>query len=331
MNEITLVTGATGFIGGYVIRRLLAAGAAIRVLVRRPELLDAAARGHVEVIRGDLRDDAALRRAVAGSHTVLHLAALARAWSREPGEFTAVNVRAVDVLLEAAQRSGVERLVHVSTLLTLPPYRRAPINGASQRPTPYETSKRAGERLVESYAAGGRRAVMVHPTRVMGPGPLTDANAVSRVIALYLAGRFRVRLADGDVLSNYVHAEDVAAGILLAAARGASGAHYALGGENASFRVFLALVAAATGVHRKVVALPPAAALAAARIAELWGRLGGVAPITPGWVRVFLEDRRVDITPARCELGYAPRSLATAIAETVGWLLSRRERAGEAA
>ncbi len=261
---IILVTGGTGFIGGYVIRRLLAAGAAIRVLVRRPDLLDAAARGRVEVIRGDLRDDAALRRAVAGSHTVLHLAALARAWSREPGEFTAVNVRAVDVLLEAAQRSGVERLVHVSTLLTLPP-------------------------------------------------------------------RFRVRLADGDVLSNYVHAEDVAAGILLAAARGASGAHYALGGENASFRVFLALVAAATGVHRKVVALPPAAALAAARIAELWGRLGGVAPITPGWVRVFLEDRRVDITPARRELGYAPRSLATAIAETVGWLLSRRERAGEAA
>src|SRR2546426_8456040 len=102
--------------------------------------------------------------------------------------------------------------------------------------SPYEATKRAGERLVEAYALSGRHAVIVHPARVYGPGPCNDANALTRVIDLYLRGRFRVRLEDGDVLGSYVHAADVADGIRRAAHAGRPGAHYVLGGENLSFR-----------------------------------------------------------------------------------------------
>jgi nucleoside-diphosphate-sugar epimerase len=327
MSGLVLVTGATGFIGTYLLRQLVASGQAVRVLARRPSALDTALRGAVETIAGDVRDPAAIGRAVPGAHTVLHLAACARAWSRDPNEFTSVNVHAVETLLTAAARAGVERLVHVSTVLTLPPFRPAPVDGAAGRPTPYEVTKRAGERLVESYAAQGRHAAIVHPTRVYGPGPLTDANAVSKVIALYLSGRFRVRLDDHDALANYVHAADVATGIRLAAERGRPGAHYLLGGENISFRGFLALVAELAGVRRRVLALPTPAALAVAHAAELWGRLGGTAPLTPGWVRVFLEDRRGDIGPAQTDLDYAPRSLRTGLTETIGWLTQRRRPA----
>src|SRR3989449_1911733 len=63
------------------------------------------------------------------------------------------NVHTVERLLESAHAAGVSRLVHVSTMLTLPPGRPAPLDGLAARPTPYEESKRAGERLVESYAA----------------------------------------------------------------------------------------------------------------------------------------------------------------------------------
>ncbi len=323
MSGVTLVTGATGFIGRYVLRRLVHDGEAVRVLVRRPELLGPEAGRRVEVVQGDIRDERAVRAAVRDAHTVLHLAALARAWTRDPGDFTAVNVHAVALLLDAACRAGVERLVHVSTVLTLPPYRGALLDGPARHPTPYEASKLAGERLVEAYAAEGRHAVIVHPTRVLGPGPLYDANAMTRVIALYLAGRFRVRLDDGDALANYVHADDVAAGILLAARRGRSGAHYVLGGENASLRSFLAIVSEVAGVTRRVMAIPPGLALVAGRAAALWGRLGGTAPVTPGWIRIFLEDRRVDVEPTRSALGYAPRSLRQTVAETVAWLAAR--------
>jgi len=226
----------------------------------------------------------------------------------------------VGTLLEEAERQAVDRLVHVSTILTLPAYRTAPINGRSKFPTPYETTKAAGERLVEAYAAAGRHAVIVHPTRVYGPGPLHDANGVTKAIALYLRGRLRLRLADGDALGSYVHVDDVAEGIIRAAVRGHTGAHYVLGGENASFRELLALVSRVTGVHRRVLAIPPKVALVAARATEVWGMFGGQVPITPGWVRVLLEDRRATFERAHADLGYTPRLLEAGLTQTLAWL-----------
>jgi len=323
MSDHVFVTGATGFIGPYVLRRLLAAGERVCVLARHPEALPTDVRDGIEVVVGDVRDRDALARGIAGARTVLHLAACARAWSRDPTDFTSVNVEAVRTLLELAAQEQVARLVHVSTILTLPPFQRAPVNGRSQLPTWYERTKRDGERLVEAYAARGRHAVIVHPTRVYGPGPLTDANGVTKAVDLYLRGRLRVRLADRDVLGNYVHADDVAAGIILAAHRGKSGAHYILGGENASLRAVLDLASRLTGTRRWVVPLPPGAALAVGRAAELWAAVSGRCFITPGWVRVFLEDRRADITPARRDLCYEPRPLEQGLGETLTWLAWR--------
>jgi farnesol dehydrogenase len=325
MNALTLVTGATGFIGSYMVRALLRAEVPTRVLVRRPQRLDGELLRSVDLVKGDVRDAAAIARATQGVHTVLHLAACARAWSRDPKEFDDVNVRAVEQLLEAARRAAVKRLVHVSTVLTLPPYRPAPLPDSLQQPTPYEETKLRADRIVASYAANGGDAVIVHPTRVYGPGPLNDANGVTRVVALYLAGRFRVRLADHDVLSNYVHVADVADGILRAARHGRSGAHYVLGGaENVSMRGFLDLIGTISGRRHRTAALPPAAALAVARSALLWARLGGNTSITPGWVRVFLEDRRVEIGASRRDLGYEPRPLHNGLSQTISWLQTRR-------
>jgi nucleoside-diphosphate-sugar epimerase len=320
VTTLTVVTGGTGFIGQYLLRRLVLAGQRVRVLARRPASLPPEILRKVDVVIGDIRDRDALARGTTGAHTILHLAAFARAWSPRSADFTSVNVDAVQTLLELAAAENVARLVHVSTILTLPPFRPAPINGRSQLPTPYERTKREGEALVEAYAASGHHAVIVHPTRVYGPGPLTDANGVTKAVSLYLRGRLRVRLADADVLGNYVHADDVAAGILLAAARGASGAHYVLGGDNASFREVLQLATRLTGTRRLVVPLPPATALLVARAAQASGQLTHHCFITPGWIRVFLEDRRADISCARADLGYRPRSLDQGMRETLTWL-----------
>lgn len=320
MNGPILVTGATGFIGGYLLPLLLEREAPVRVLVRNPQLLPPTVRSRLEVHVGDIRNREAMRRAVDGADTVLHLAACARAWMRDRDAYHAINVVAVETLLAACERFDVRRLVHVSTILTLPPFRPAAHVGRAGYPTPYEQTKLDGERLVEAYAAAGRHASIVHPTRVFGPGALTDANAVTRAVSLYLHGRLRVRLADGGALANYVYAGDVAQGIQLAAERGRSGAHYILGGDNVSFTEFLDLVAELGKVRRRTIPLPPALALGVARIAQTWGRLGGIAPITPRFVRVFLEDRRADLTATRRDLGYRPRSLRDGLDTTIHWL-----------
>jgi nucleoside-diphosphate-sugar epimerase len=326
MRAPILVTGATGFIGSYLLPLLLADGAAVRVLVRSPQLLAPTLRPRLEIIAGDIRDRDAMERAVVGADTVLHLAACARAWMRDRAAYRAINVEAVESLVDAAYRSDVRRLVHVSTILTLPPFKAAPVRGEAARPSPYEKTKREGEQLVESYAASGRHAVIVHPTRVFGPGPLTDANGVTRAALLFLQGRLRVRLADNGVQSNYVYVADVAAGIRLAAARGLTGSRYILGGDNASFVEFLGLVAELGGVRHRTVPLSPAVALGVARVAEGWGHLGGTAPFTARWVRTFLEDRRADIGPARRDLGYRSRSLRDGLDTTIRWLREQKAR-----
>ncbi len=328
MNEPVLVTGATGFIGSYLVRLLVDNDRCVRVLVRSPEKLSQSVRDRVEIVTGDLTGGSAAsvaHTATAGTRTILHLAAVARTWSRHPAEFESVNVGLVKHLTEAAADNGVERFVHVSTILTLPPFRPSPANGSSSRRSPYEATKTEGERLVEEYARAGHHAVIVHPTRVYGPGPLTQANAVTIVTDSYLRGHFRFRLADGDVMANYVHAADVANGIVAAAEKGTSGAHYILGGDNATFAEFLEMVGQIGRQHYHVFAVPPSLALVGARLAQWWGQMRGEVSVTPEWVRIFLEDRRVDITQTQRDLNYEPRSLSVGLAETIAWLSQRND------
>ena len=320
MSRQVLVTGATGLVGGHVVAQLLEQGRTVRLLVRAPERLAPELRGRVGIVQGDLAHGPLPAPAFAGVDTVLHLAACARAWSRDAAEFEAVNVRAVDRLLAAGAAAGVRRVVHVSTVLTLPMLRPAVGTRAA---TPYETTKLEGERLVDAWAAAGHDAVVVHPTRIYGPGPLNDANGVTRLIALYLDAPMVFRLADGDVQANYVHAADVAEGIIAAADRGRPGAHYLLGGENRSLRGLLELVGTLSGVRRRVVVVPRRAALAAAHAALLWGRMGGTAPITPDWMRSWFDDQRVHPSAGTHELGYRPRTLEQGLRETIAWLRLR--------
>jgi farnesol dehydrogenase len=318
MKGTTLVTGATGLIGRHLVTQLRRQGAAIRILARNPEQLDPEPWAGVEVCRGDLCSPLRIAVAMSGVDTVIHLAALTRAWSRDPDEFIAVNVAGVRDLLAAAVATGVRRVVHVSTIMTHPSItgRRAP----SRRLTDYEATKLAGDRLVETAADRGLDTVMVHPTRVYGPGPLGPSNGVTRLIGLALRSPVVARLADRDALGNYVHAADVATGIRLAAERGSAGSRYILGGENLSIRALLAMVGELSGRQPLVVPIPVSLATAAARVAVTVGHLGLPVPATPDWVRVFLEDQSVDITPTRRDLGYAPRSAAVGIEETIRWL-----------
>ncbi|NNG17194.1 MAG: NAD-dependent epimerase/dehydratase family protein [Gemmatimonadales bacterium] len=327
MRDITLVTGATGFIGQYVVKQLLKEGELVRILCRRPEAIPPDVRQRIDIVKGDILDRHAMKRAMAGVGTVLHLAGCARAWSRNPREFWDVNVKGTELVLDFAERAGVDRVVHVSTVLTLPEFVRTWLLEQRRKPTEYEYTKLMAERHVLAYRARGGDAVVVHPTRVYGPGPLTDANGTAKMIALYLAGRFRLRVSDGDVLGNYAHVEDVACGMILAARRGQSGTHYVLGGENASIRQLFDLVAELTGVRRHMLAVRPAAAIGVGHLSEFWGRLGGQVLITADWVRVYLEDQGVDIAQTVRELGggYRPRPLRVGIAQTLEWLGAVRE------
>jgi len=316
-----LVTGATGFIGGRLVPHLLEAGEEVRVFVRDAGRLDKLIQARVDVVEGCLENDSDVDRAVSGCSQVIHLAALARAYVRDPRDYFRINTDSVETLLRSSARHGVRRFVHVSSVLALPPEKMSTAWGISRRPTLYGESKRASELLVRKYVADGHDALIVRPGRVYGPGPWNDANGTTKMMAMYLEGRFRFRLADGSVQANYVHVDDVAAGLAQAARRGRCGEAYALGGTNATLAEFLGTVADLTGVYRHVQRVPPQTVLPLAHLCCLWGQCGGSVSLTPAWLNNFLEHRPLDITSSRIDLGYAPRSLRMGISQTLNWLL----------
>ena len=115
-----LITGATGFIGRRLARRLLDRQAPLRLMVRDPGRLDSLLRARTEVVVGELGDEESARRAMRGVGHVLHLAAMAKAFTRDPDDYDRLNCQAVGILLEAAARAGVQRFVHVSSIAALP-------------------------------------------------------------------------------------------------------------------------------------------------------------------------------------------------------------------
>src|SRR3954454_23417013 len=111
-----LVTGGTGFVGSRVVRKLVERGEQVRCLVRRTSVLSNLDGLTVERVTGDLQDPRALAEAVRGCETVYHVAADYRLWSRDPGELYRNNVDGTRNLLAAAERAGVSRFVHCSSV-----------------------------------------------------------------------------------------------------------------------------------------------------------------------------------------------------------------------
>jgi nucleoside-diphosphate-sugar epimerase len=315
------ITGGTGFIGSHLVRRLTGEGTRVRVLTRQPRAVvdDSLRHPSVALVHGETTDRDAVDRLVDGAGTVYHLAGCARAWVRDRHEYERVNVDGTRAVCGACEARDVPTLVHVSTNLV----ERG--DDAGRIVTEYQRTKLRGEEVVRGYIERGRRAVVVRPSRVYGPGPLTESNAVTRIVDFYRRGLFRVRIADGGARGNYVFVEDVVDGIVRAARHGAPGAAYTLGGENATFDEVLATLAAVTGKGNLVLALPLAVARGIGRLAEMAARFGIRPPITPEWVSLFALDWPSSSEAAERELGYAPRSLRGGIELTVRWLAFGRD------
>jgi nucleoside-diphosphate-sugar epimerase len=326
------VTGAGGFIGGRLVADLVKRGCRVRALARPTTVIPSTHDGQVEWVRGDLLDLESLRRGVNGCEVVFHLAACARNWAPRRDVFFQQNVEGTRNVLAAAHGAGVRRLVCTSTIVTLGP---TPPERLGDESTPrmttrfftdYEESKTQAESETLAWARRGLPVVIVNPTRVFGPGKLTEGNSVTLMIDQYDRGRLPVLLNQGRNRGNYVFVDDLVQGHWLAMERGHPGERYILGGENVSLKEFFVLVDAATGQSHRQFNLPRSLALAFARFEQLKAEWLGLHPkITPGWVETFLTDWTYSSAKAQRELGYRITPLAEAIRLTCAWLRERQK------
>jgi len=217
-----LVTGASGFVGSAVLRKLVERGARVRALVRPSSPRANLAGIDCESVQGDMRDAESMAKAAAGARFVFHVAADYRLWARDPGEIMRANLEGARAVMQAAR--GAEKIVYTSSVATLRADREA-VDETSpladgEGVGVYKQSKVAAERLVERMIGEGLPATIVLPSTPIGPRDIKPT-PTGRILVEAAQGRIPAFVDTG---LNLVHVDDVAEGHLLALERGAGAA-----------------------------------------------------------------------------------------------------------
>jgi nucleoside-diphosphate-sugar epimerase len=308
--ESAFVTGGSGFIGGALVRRLVADGASVKALARSDASAAAVAELGAEPVRGDLDDVAAMTTGAAGCDVAFHLAALVTQWGSLE-DFRQGNVEGTRHALDACAAAGVARFVHCGTeaaILAGEPVVHAdetvPLRPDS--PAPYAATKAEAERLVRDADRQGFETVVIRPRFVWGAG---DTTLLPAIEAAAKAGRF-AWVGGGEHLTSITHVENVVEGLLLGAERGGSGeAYFVTDGEPVVFREFISAMLRARGVEPPERSIPTGVAAAIARGGELAWRLlplRGEPPLTRFAFWAASQECTLDDSKARRELGYEP-------------------------
>jgi dihydroflavonol-4-reductase len=321
---LTLVTGATGYIGVELVQQLRAQGREVRALIRSPKAAQRLEGTGATTVLGDVTRPETLPAALEGVNRVFHLAGVVGHRASDEQRLQQVNVGGSRNLLEAAATAGVERIVYTSSVGAMgpaatPEYPRSEqhflLDGDDGRGDfRYSRSKAQGEALALEAAAAGRDVVVVNPGFVIGPG---DVHRVSAwPIEEYLRGLVRFVVRGG---LSYVDVRDVAAGHLLAEQHGVSGQRYLLINEegNLSYPDFFARVGDVAGKRRWQVKAPVGVLTPGLRLARAL-RLN-VVPVDDNELRsgAYWWFYRSD--KAREQLGFTTRPLDETLADTIAW------------
>jgi dihydroflavonol-4-reductase len=318
---ITVVTGAAGHAGNNLVRALLAQGRAVRALVHRDrralEGLD------VEIVEGDVRDLASLRRAFDGAEAVYHTAAYISLSTREWPRLEAINVHGTRNVVDACLDQKVRRLVHFSSIHAL---MQEPLNAPvdesrplvdSPRFPPYDRSKAAGEMVVrQAIEEEGLDAVIVYPTGMLGPYDFRPSYFGQVLLAL-CQKQLPVLVTGGF---NWVDVRDVAAGAMAAEDHAPIGSGYLLPGHWASLRELAAMVTEITWTQAPRLVVPMWMARLGVPFCSHLTKLGGKHPLyTSVSLKALRGNRMISRELAARDLGYHPRPLPETLEDTLRW------------
>ena len=317
-----LVTGATGFIGGAVVRALVKRGLDVRVLARAGADLQNIQNLTVERVEGDLRDPASLRRSLTGCRQLYHVAAHYALWAKDPSIFYDINVTGTKNLLEAARDVGVERIIYCSTIgaIGLPPggglgTEETPVS-LEQMAGHYKRSKYLAEQEVVKLAKAGLPVVIVNPSAPVGAGDVKPT-PTGQVIVDFMKGRMPAYIETG---MNIVDVDDVAAGHLLAMEKGRIGERYILGNKNLMLREVFEIMSRLTGIKAPSIKLPRLAILPLAYVNQWIANLTGQSPrITLEGVKMAKYKMHYDCSKAIRELGIPLTPPEVALEKAVRW------------
>jgi dihydroflavonol-4-reductase len=317
------VTGATGFIGGHVARKLSERGDQVVALVRSPDKADELKAQGAELIEGDLSNEDAIKRGVEGADAVFHIGAIYKVGikkSEAEGLWDA-NVKGTDRVLDAAHEAGVKRIVYTSTVNVFgntdgevvdETYRRDEADGFL---SVYDETKYRAHLVAEDRMSKGYPIVMVQPGGVYGPN---DHSELGNMIDQAARGKLPAKMFP-EMGLMLVYVEDVAEGHLLAHDKGKVGESYVLSGERARMGEIVDRAAAVAGRKGPRMTMPTVLLKVSAPLGPVIGPAMGFAPnlrelitVSDG-VTYWAKDDK-----ARRELGFEPRGIDEGLRDTIG-------------
>jgi dihydroflavonol-4-reductase len=320
------VTGATGFLGSHLCRKLVNDGYNVTILCRSTSKTDALGNLRLTKIIGDVTNKDAVEKAVTGNDVVFHAAAHLAYWGKQKETQNKINVEGTKNVVEACLRSRVKKLVHVSSVaaIGIPENLGRPANedfrfNLQNLPLNYHISKKRAEEIVLGAVAKGLDAVIVNPGAIWGRygEKYRGAEIVDKVrhseIVPYFTGGICI-----------VHVEDVVEGLIAALRRAKTGERYILGGENLSFKAIAQIAAQVQGLKRRFVPIPSAVTGLAAMVLEPLSQLTKKRPRVT-FVTHYCAGRfhYYDSSKAKSELGFSPRNFKTILDECISFLKLR--------
>jgi dihydroflavonol-4-reductase len=314
----TLVTGATGFVGWHVARKLIERGHTVKALARPGSQIREL---EVERVTGDLRDADSLRRAVGGCGMVFHVAADYRLWAKDPSELYRSNVDGTRNLLEAARDAGAERVVYTSTVgcIGIPKDRQGdedtPV-GLTDMTGAYKRSKFLAEQVAMEFAGEGFPVVVVNPTAPIGDHDFKPT-PTGKIVVDFLRRGMPAFLDTG---LNLVDVADIADGHILAGEKGRTGERYILGCSNLTLKQIFGHLEKLSGIPAPRLEIPYGVAYAAGVVSTAWANVSGKEPRAPlDGVRMARKKMFASHAKASKELGFEPGPVEGALRKAIDW------------
>ena len=322
MSDSVLVTGASGFVGSAVARKLAERGYRVRVLMSKSSPKTNLAGLDAEPVEGDMMDAASMRRAMQGARYLFHVAADYRLWARDPEEIVRNNREGTRNAMEAALAESVEKVVYTSSVATLKPIAGQSVGEDSRHDEQtaigaYKRSKVVAERLVEAMIAERTLpATIVSPSTPIGPRDVKPT-PTGRILVEAATGRMPAYVDTG---LNLAHVDDVADGHLLALDKGKIGERYILGGQDATLAEMLGQIAELSNRKPPRINLPRAPLYPIAYAAEAFASLTGKEPfVTIDALNMSKYHMFFSSAKAERELGYKAQPYREALHDALAW------------
>lgn len=321
-KKVALVTGATGFTGGHLARTLLRKGYRVRALVRKLNAQPAQqlARDGIEIVQGDVADQGAIDRAVAGTSHVFHIAAVYRSANHPDSYYYAVNRDSVAHVLKAAKTHGIARIVQCSTCGVHGDVAEIPATEetAFKPGDVYQKSKLAGEMLAREAIEAGAPVSIVRPTGIYGPGD-------TRFLKLFRTienQSFRM-VGSGEIAYHMSYIDDLVSGIILCGEHPAAlGEAFLIGSDSyTTLNGLVEEIASVLDVPLRQGRIPVGPVMLAATLCELACKpLGIDPPLHRRRVSFFTKARAFSVDKAKRLLGFEPQvPLSEGLVKTAEW------------